>query len=164
MAISQNIIDESSIDRMDRKLLNVLQKDGRITNANLSDCVGLSPAACHQRVKRLQNDGIIQIYTAILDRRISGCSQSAFVHITLSSQDHDTIEAFEAEVVKCANIIECHLMTGDYDYLLHVIVRDATEYEQLHRNVLTSLPGVDHLTSSFALRAVCRTTEIPLKM
>lgn len=155
-------ISPSDIDTIDRNILRRMQDDGRITNAELADLVGLSAAACHKRVKRLDGLGIIRGYTAIIDPRVAGYNQSAFVHITLHSQGSDTIEAFEHAVTRSPQIIECHLMTGDYDYLLHVIIRDAQEYEQLHRDILTKLPGVARLTSSFALRTVRRTSKIPV--
>lgn len=152
------------IDRIDRSILRELQRNGRITNADLAETVGLSAAACHKRVKRLEAAKVIKDYTAIIDPQAVGYSQSAFVRIALNSQGNDTIEAFETEVLKCPQILECHLMTGDYDYLLHVIVKDAQEYERLHRDVLTKLPSVSRLTSSFALRRVRRTSEIPMEI
>jgi DNA-binding Lrp family transcriptional regulator len=155
-------ISPSEIDTIDRNILRRIQDNGRITNAELAEQVGLSAAACHKRVKRLDTLGVIQAYTAIIDPRAAGYTQSAFVHITLHTQGSDTIEAFERAVTDSPQIIECHLMTGDYDYLLHVIIRDAQEYEQLHRDILTKLPGVARLTSSFALRTVRRTSKIPI--
>lgn len=152
------------VDAIDRNILRGLQSNGRVTNADLAESIGLSPAACHKRVKRLEEGGIIQSYTAIIDRRAAGCSQSVFVQITLESQGSEALEAFETTVVNCPQIVECHLMTGDYDYQLHVIVMDAEEYEQLHRDLLTKLPGVARLTSSFALRTVRRTSEVPIKI
>jgi len=150
------------MDGIDRSILRQLQANGRVTNADLAHLVGLSPAACHKRVKRLETNGAIQEYTAIIDPVVSGYKQNAFVQITLDSQGSGTIEAFEAAVVLCPQIIECHLMTGDYDYLLHVIIEDAQEYERLHRDVLTKLPGVTRLTSSFVLRTVRRTSKVPV--
>jgi len=162
MSISSNNIRPITLDAIDYNILRALQRNGRITNANLAELVHLSPAACHKRVKRLDDEGVIQSYTALIDRRIVGFAQSAFVQITLISQGSEAIEAFEQSVVKCPQIIECHLMTGGYDYLLHVIIQNAEHYEQLHRDILTKLPGVARLTSSFALRTVRRTSEVPL--
>ena len=158
----QKNIRHLGIDTIDQNILRLLQVNGRITNSDLAEAVGLSAAACHKRVKRLEASGVIQEYTAIIDRRASGYTQSAFVQITLDSQDSSNIEAFEASVVLFPQIIECHLMAGDYDYLLHVIVRDAHEYEHLHRDVLTKLPGVARMTSHFALRTVRRTSKLPV--
>ena len=155
-------ISPNDIDAIDRNILRRLQDNGRITNAELAEQVGLSAAACHKRVKQLDNLCVIQAYTAIIDPRAAGYNQSAFVQITLHTQGSDTIEAFERAVTKSPQIIECHLMTGDYDYLLHVIIRDTQEYEHLHRDILTKLPGVARLTSSFALRTVRRTSKIPI--
>ncbi|MEM6536901.1 MAG: Lrp/AsnC family transcriptional regulator [Pseudomonadota bacterium] len=152
----------SGITTIDREILRALQNDGRMTNAELAKKVGLSPAACHKRVKRLEADGTIKHYCAVIDRRTAGYPQSVFVQITLEGQGSDALEAFELAVVDYPEIIECHLMTGAYDYLLHVITKDAEEYESLHRDILTKLPGVSRLTSSFALRTVRQTSEIPI--
>ena len=157
-----NIINENSIDAIDRSILRALQKNGRQTNADLAEQVGLSPAACHKRFKRLEADGIIERYTAIINPAVSGARLSVFIQITLDSQGNRSIGDFEREVARCPEVVECHLMTGDYDYLLHAIVRDATEFERLHRDVLTNLPRVSRLTSSVALRTVCRATDVPL--
>lgn len=162
MARNKNDLHPNDIDTTDRGILRALQRNGRITNADLAEAIGLSPAACHKRVKRLEAGQVIQAYTAIVDRRAAGYPQSAFVQITLESQGSDAFEAFESAVVISPQIVECHLMTGGYDYLLHVIIKDAEEYERLHRDVLTKLPGVARLTSSFALRTVRRTSEVPI--
>ena len=157
-----NIISENSIDTIDRNILRALQKDGRQTNADLAEQVGLSPAACHKRFKRLEADGIIERYTAIINPAVSGTRLSVFVQITLDSQGNRSIGDFEREVARCTEVVECHLMTGDYDYLIRAIVRDAAEFEHLHRDVLTNLPGVSRITSSVALRTVCRAMDVPL--
>jgi Lrp/AsnC family leucine-responsive transcriptional regulator len=162
MRRSTKKLSPATIDSIDRALLRIVQLDGRITNAELAARVGLSPAACHKRLKRLETTGVIRQYAALLDPEVGGRSQSAFVHIALERQNSDGFEAFEQAVLACSQIIECHLMTGEYDYLLHVLFRDAEEYERLHRNVLSRLPNVTRINSGFAIRRVRHTTAIPL--
>lgn len=151
-----------SIDNIDRAMLRILQADGRITNAELAGRVGLSPAACHKRLHRLEAIEAIRRYVALINPKVCGRTQTVFVRITLEGQEGADLEAFEREVSRHSQILECHLMTGDFDYLLHVLVRDAEEYEQLHRSLLTRLPGVARVNSSFAIRQVRRTTALPL--
>lgn len=155
-------LHEKSIDAVDRRILRVLQSDGRITNADLSQAVGLSPAACHARVKALETAGVIDRYVALLNPKTTGRSQTVFVHITLSSQTSKALSEFEHAVTRSSYIQQCHLMSGDDDYLLQVIVRNASEFEELHHDFLTCLPHVARVSSNFALRAVRRTTAIPL--
>ncbi len=151
------------LDTIDRAILSRLQVEGRISNAELAEQVGLSPSACLRRVRALEAKGLIEGYVAILNQAASGRPQSVFVQITLHSQDSQDLEAFERDVVARPEVMECYLMTGDADYLLRVIVRDAAEYETLHREFLTRLPAVDRVKSSFALRTVRKKTAIPLE-
>lgn len=152
-----------AIDAMDRSILRALQSDGRITNADLAERVALSPAACHKRVRRLETIGAIRRYVALIDPKVSGLTQIVFVQITLERQDNEDIEAFERAVITHPQIVSCHLMTGGYDYLLHLLVRDAEDYEKIHRGVLTRLPGVARINSAFAIREVRRTTAVPIE-
>ncbi len=150
------------VDTIDRRILGLLQNDGRMSNANLAEAVGLSAAACHARVKALESAGVIDRYVALLSPKHTGRSQTVFVHITLSSQTSKALAEFEQAVSRSTHIQQCHLMSGEDDYLLQVIVRDATEFEELHHGFLTCLPHVARVSSSFALRAVRRTTRVPL--
>lgn len=159
---SKTILHPSEIDAIDRAILRCLQTDGRVTNQALSQRVGLSPAACHKRLRRLEKIRAIRSYSAQIDRHVAGRAQSAFVQITLETQGSVSIEDFERTVVHHPEIIECHLMAGDYDYLLHVVVSDAAEYERIHRDVLTKLPHVARLQTSFSLRTVRHTLELPI--
>ncbi len=151
-----------ALDALDRAILHELQNNARISNADLADRVALSPSACLRRVRILEDTGVIQEYAAILSQEASGRSQSVFVEITLKSQESHDLEAFENQVRARPEVMECYLMSGDQDYLLRVLVTDASGYEQLHREFLTRLPGVDRVKSSFALRTVRKKTEIPL--
>jgi len=151
-----------AVDTLGRAILKALQRNGRISNADLAEGVGLSQSACLRRLRALEEAGVVVGYTALLDQAVSGRPQSVFVQITLKSQESHDLEAFEAHVTERPEVMECYLMTGDSDYLLRVIVKDAADYERLHREFLTRLPGVDRVKSSFALRVVQKKNEIPL--
>lgn len=152
----------AELDRTDSRILEVLQKQGRISNAELAERVNLSPSACHRRVARLEAEGYIREYVALLDPRKVGRPTTVFVEITLSAQADDLLDAFEREVALVPAILECHLMTGKSDYLLKVVARDAEDFAQIHRHYLTRLPGVAQMQSSFALRTVFKTTSLPV--
>ena len=150
------------IDDTDRRLLAVLQDSGRISNAELSERANLSPSACHRRVRRLEEDGIIDRYVAILDARKLDRRATVFVEITLSGQSEEALDAFESEVRQVPDVLECHLMAGTADYLLKVSARDADDFARIHRRHLARLPGVAQIHSSFSLRTVRDTTALPL--
>ena len=152
----------SELDATDRRLLTVLQKDGRMTNADLSERVNLSPSACHRRVQRLESEGYIAGYVALLDARRMGRPTTVFVEITLQGQADELLDAFEREVKKVPDILECHLMAGTADYLLKVVAEDTEDFARIHRQYLARLPGVAQMHSSFALKTVFRTTAIPV--
>lgn len=150
------------IDATDRRLLAVLQRTGRMSNADLGDAVGLSPSACHRRVARMEAEGIIRGYVALVDRAKVDRRTTVFVEITLSGQADEILDAFETAVARIAEVLECHLMAGSADYLLKVVVADAEDFAHLHRRHLARLPGVAQMQSSFALRRVRETTEVPV--
>ncbi|MBC7155624.1 MAG: Lrp/AsnC family transcriptional regulator [Rhodobacteraceae bacterium] len=150
------------IDAMDRRILMVLQRQGRITNADLSEQVNLSPSACHRRVQRLEADGIIRDYVALLDPRKLGRMSIVFVEITLRAQADDILDAFEKQVARVPDVLECHLMAGSADYILKVLARDTEDFARIHRQHLSRLPGVAQMQSSFSLRTVFKTTAIDL--
>ena len=150
------------LDAIDRQILTLLQASGRLSNADLADNVGLSPSACHRRVKALEGAGIIADYVAILDEASFGRTSSVFVQVTLNNQRTENLNHFEEAVAACPQIMECYLTTGEADYLLRVLVRDAADYEHVHHNVLTRLPGVTRVMSNFAIRRVFRRTALPV--
>lgn len=154
---------QSSLDVVDHAILALLQDDGRLANVDLADAVNLSPSACLRRVRRLEEEGFINQYVALIDPSKVGMGTNVFVEITLSSQAEDALDAFEAAVTARPEIMSCHLMAGDFDYLLRVVIDDVADYEALHRTHLAQLPGVARLVSSFALRPVCDRTAYPLK-
>ncbi|MGB5871361.1 MAG: Lrp/AsnC family transcriptional regulator [Albidovulum sp.] len=150
------------LDATDRRLLAALQKEGRVTNAELSERVNLSPSACHRRVQRLEQEGYIDAYVALLNARRLGRPTTVFVEITLSGQADEVLEAFEREVRRVPDVLECHLMAGTADYLLKVVAHDTDDFARIHRQYLARLPGVAQMHSSFALRTVFKTTAIPV--
>ena len=150
------------LDATDRRILTALQKAGRMTNAELSEKVNLSPSACHRRVQRLETEGYIRDYVALLDERRMGRPTTVFVEITLSGQADEVLDAFERQVARIPDLLECHLMAGTADYLLKVVAQDTEDFARIHRQHLARLPGVAQMHSSFALRTVFRTTAIPV--
>jgi Lrp/AsnC family leucine-responsive transcriptional regulator len=150
-------------DRTDRLILHELQLDGRLTNATLAQRVSLSESACLRRVRRLEEVGLIRGYVGLVDQSSAGYPDNVFVRITLTSQQQDDLKGFEAAVRQVPEVMECYLMSGDADYLLRVIVADSRDYERVHSQHLTRLPGVDRVHSSFALRTVIKKTEIPVR-
>ncbi len=148
------------LDATDRRILTVLQKEGRITNADLSERVNLSPSACHRRVQRLEEEGFIGKYVALLDTRKIGKPTTVFVEITLQGQADELLDAFEREVARIPDILECHLMAGQADYLLKIMAEDTEDFARIHRQYLSRLPGVRQMHSSFALRTVVQTTAL----
>jgi Lrp/AsnC family transcriptional regulator, leucine-responsive regulatory protein len=150
------------LDSVDISILNELQEHGRLTNAELAERVGLSASACHRRVKALEGAGIIDRYVAILSEQALGRGITVYVQVTLDNQKRDTLVGFEEAVEHVPEVMECYLMSGDADYLVRVLVRDANDYERVHREVLSSLPGVTRLVSSFSIRRVFSRTAMPV--
>ncbi|WP_035259945.1 Lrp/AsnC family transcriptional regulator [Actibacterium mucosum] len=152
----------AELDNTDLRILTVLQRSGRISNAELADKVSLSASACHRRVQRLEGEGFVKDYVALLDARKMGRPTTVFVEITLSGQADEVLEAFEKAVARVPDVLECHLIAGQYDYLLKVVARDSEDFAQIHRRHLARLPGVAQMHSSFALRTVFKTTALPV--
>ena len=155
--------DYSHIDRLDRRILHELQLDGKLSNTALAGRVNLSESACLRRVRRLEEGGLLRGYVALVDQSNAGYPDNVFVQITLTSQQQGDLASFEEAVRELPEVMECYLMSGDADYLLRVIVKDARDYERIHSQTLTSLPGVDRVHSSFALRTVTKKTEVPIR-
>lgn len=151
-----------SIDQTDRRILQVLQRQGRISNAELSEQVNLSASACHRRVQRLESEGYIRSYVALLDARKMQVPTTVFVEITLQGQADELLEAFEKAVARIPDVLECHLMAGTADYILKVVAENTEDFARIHRQHLARLPGVAQMQSSFALRTVFKTTALPV--
>lgn len=150
------------LDATDARILTVLQRQGRISNADLAEEVNLSASACHRRVNRLEEAGFIRGYVALLDPKKLKRATVVFVEITLSGQADEVLDAFEREVRRIPDVLECHLMAGKADYLLKVVAEDAEDFARIHRQKLARLPGIAQIHSSFALRKVRQTTALPV--
>ena len=151
------------LDKFDRGILKALQRNGRIAKSTLATQVNLSESACLRRVRTLEESGLIEGYVALINQEHAGCPVNVFVNITLERQDQTDLHSFEEAVRKLPEVMECYLMTGDYDYLLRVVASDTADFERIHSKVLTRLPGVSRVHSSFALRAVQKARELPIR-
>ena len=151
-----------AIDETDRRILKVLQRQGRISNAELSEAANLSASACHRRVQRLEKEGYIRDYVALLNARKMGVPTTVFVEITLQAQADEVLDAFEKAVGRIPDVLECHFMAGSADYLLKVVAENTDDFARIHRQHLARLPGVAQMQSSFALRTVFKTTALPV--
>ncbi len=151
------------MNQIDARILRALQRDSSRPMAELAGEVGLSASACHRRVKLLEEAGVITGYVARLDREVLGFSIQVFVEITLSSQSQEALNAFETAVMRFEEILECHLTTGQADYLLRVTARDVADYDDIHRNCLARLPGVSAMQTIFVLRPIREWQGYPIR-
>lgn len=151
------------LDRYDRLILQSLQREGRITNSQLAARANLSESACLRRVRALESAGLIEGYAAVLNEQKAGLGVNVFVSITLERQEQADLAAFEQAVRRVPEVMECYLMSGEYDYLLRVVVTDTADFERVHSRHLTSLPHVARVHSSFALRTVQKSRELPVR-
>jgi Lrp/AsnC family leucine-responsive transcriptional regulator len=150
------------IDEIDRKLLRNLQADGHQSVQDLGDKVGLSASACHRRVKVLEERGLIEGYRAVLNAQALGFSMMFFIEVGLVNQSEPTLAAFEAAVLDVPEILECHLMAGQSDYVLRVLCRDHEDFERVHRRLIARLPGVARVHSNMSIRRVKARRGVPL--
>ena len=150
------------LDRFDKAILDQLQRDGRISNVQLAALVNLSESACLRRVRVLEQAGLIERYVALLDQKEAGLTGTVFVHIVLGREEQSDLAAFESAVQNIPEVMECYLMTGEFDYLLRVVVSDIADFERIHHSELTRLPGVARVNSSVAIRTVTKKTALPL--
>lgn len=151
------------LDKTDRAILQQLQRDGRLSNVELARRVSLSESACLRRVKILEEAGVIERYAALLKQSAVGLPDSVFVEVSLNREQQEDLAAFEEAVRKVPEVMEAWLMSGEYDYLLRVVVANTADYERVHRESITRLPGVARVRSSFALRTVTKKNELPIK-
>ena len=161
--MSERALESSkiSLDAVDRRILEALQRDGRMSNAELARTVGLSESACLRRTRLLEDSGIVAGVVLLVDQARAGRPGNIFVEITTDAQEDHALAEFEAAVTALPEVMECYLMSGEYDYLVRVIAADFGDYEQIHGR-LTRLPHVARIRSSFTLRTVTKKTAIPL--
>jgi Lrp/AsnC family transcriptional regulator, leucine-responsive regulatory protein len=150
------------LDDADRKILAVLQEDGRTSLSDLAERVALSPSPCLRRIRRLERAGIIARYVAVLDQAKVGLPVSVFVSIKLENQRVEALERFRKAIAKWPEVLECYLMTGPRDYLMRIVVADLAAYEQFLKQKLTRIDGVSSIESSFALEQAKYSHALPI--
>ncbi|GAB3114557.1 Lrp/AsnC family transcriptional regulator [Aestuariicella hydrocarbonica] len=150
------------LDKTDAKILRELQNDSSITNAELAQRVNLSPSPCLTRVKRLEAEGLIRDYVALLDPAQLGLHLNVFISISLKAQSRELLKEFERRICTHDEVMECYLMTGDSDYLIRVVMPDMTALERFIVDVISPMPEVENIRSSFSLKQVRYKTSLPL--
>ena len=150
------------LDAIDRRILKELQNEGRISNLELAERVGLTPSPCLRRVKLLEEEGIISRYVALVDQGKLGLGVTVFTRVSLAKQDDGALARFESALADWSEVMECYLMSGGSDYQLRVVVETIADYEIFLRQRLTKVSGVARIESSFAFRPVVYRTEVPL--
>jgi len=153
---------ETKIDAIDRKILRALQNDSRKSVQEVGAGVGLSASACHRRLKSLESEGLIEGYHAVLNARKLGFQMIFFIEVSLTSQSEPTLDAFETAVRDIPEVLECHLMAGQSDYILRVVCRDHEDFERLHRRLIARLPGVARVHSNMSIRTVKDRSGLPV--
>ena len=148
------------MDRVDRKILAVLQEDGRLTITDLAARVGLSVSPCHRRLRELERNGTIRGYRAVVDPAALGLTFQALVFVTMRQEDRETLLGFEAAVARIPNVVQAQRLFGDPDYLLRIVTADLAAYQRLEDDVLATLPGVQRLNSTLVMKEIV--TERPL--
>ena len=153
----------TKLDKIDRHILNILQRDARISNLDLAEKVGLSPTPCHRRVKRLEDEGIIERHVTLLNRKNLNLNLTAIVSVTLDTHTQDQFEHFTNEIQGYSEVIECSIITGQSaDILLKVVVEDMAHYERFLLERLTKINGVRGVHTSFVLREIVNNTALPV--
>lgn len=144
----------ADLDDFDRAIIGFLERNGRATNAEVGEAVGLSASAASRRIQALEASGAIKGYRAVVDDRLLGKSRTVYIRVTLERESAEVLSKFEAAVRHCHDVVSCHLMAGQYDYMLVARVSGIDDYGRLHQKELSRLPGVTRLETSFALRDV----------
>ena len=143
------------------RILDALQQNAEISNAELAECIGLSPSPCYRRVADLRQKGVISGSVVLVDPAMLGLTVNVFVHVSLKQQDKDSLEAFTCAIEQRPEVMECYLMSGEADFLLRVVLEDLKGYQELLLECLTKIPCVASIRSSFALNRVKNTTALP---
>ena len=151
-----------NLDNIDWKILTILQSDAAIANIDLAEQVCLSPSPCSRRVKNLERLGFINRRVTLIDPQRAGLPVTVFVQVTLHHQIKKDLDRFATQVTQWPEVMECYLMTGDFDYLMRVVTPDLQAYQTFLDEKLTAVDGVEHIKSSFSLKPICYKTELPL--
>jgi len=150
----------AGLDELDATILRFLERHGRATNFEVGEAVGLSASAASRRIQALETSGAIRGYRALIDDRLLGKRMTVFIRVTLERQSAPVLQAFDAAIRRCKGIVSCHLLAGQYDYLITARVADIDDYGRLHHNEISRLPGVIRLETSFALRDVLEAEKV----
>ncbi|MEW6645530.1 MAG: Lrp/AsnC family transcriptional regulator [Pseudomonadota bacterium] len=151
------------IDRFDARILGLLQSDASVTTTSLADRIGLSQSPCWRRIKRLEDGGLIKKRVTLLERRALGLDVVVFVQVKLHSHSRQKLPEFEKSISRHPEVVECHTLLGEMDYLLKVVVRDIAAYEAFFRNYLSQAAGVEVTRSLVVVSEVKSTTELPIE-
>jgi Lrp/AsnC family leucine-responsive transcriptional regulator len=151
-----------TLDEIDLRILRVMQKDARKTNLEIAEEVGLSPTPCLRRIRMMEEQGVIRRYVALLDPAQLGLRLSVFVRVWLKGQDAETVSRFIAAVQRVPEIVECHLMAGDCDYILRVMSRDMEDYRRFQMEQMSGLPGILNFKTDIPMQLVKWSTELPI--
>ncbi|MCA0432386.1 MAG: Lrp/AsnC family transcriptional regulator [Proteobacteria bacterium] len=150
------------LDKSDKIILATLQKASQMPLAEVAAKAGLSVSSCHRRIRHMEQEGVITGYSASIDRKRLGFANEFFVEVSLAAQTEEAFEKFERAVQRVPEVLECHLMSGQFDYLLRVVAQDAEDYERIHRTRLARLPGIQRIQSALALRTVKAWAGLPI--
>ncbi len=153
---------EDALDNLDKAILRILQTEGRISNVDLAGRVNLSPSAAHGRIKRLEQRGFIQSYAGLLNREKLGYDMLCFINVTLQLHQSENVDNFKTIIQAMPEVLECHHVTGEYDYLLKVAIRNRKDLQRFVVDCLTPVPGLAHIHTSLVLSEVKYTTALPV--
>lgn len=153
---------EHTIDNIDRKILRALQHDCKQTSIEIADQVGLSQTPCLRRIRNLESVGAIEKYIAVLNSKHLGFGMTFYTRVWLTGQDVATVDRFTLEILKLTNVVECHLMAGDCDFILRILARDIEDYRRFQIEHLNSLPGVQNVKTEIPMQRIKYSHEIPI--
>ncbi len=156
--------EQYDLDRIDLKILELLQQDARISNIDLARKVGLSPSPCLRRMRMIEKAGLVKRYVALLDRSAVGLKLTAFVEVALDHKDAKSIAAFQKVALELPEVMECHIMTGESDYMLRIATKDIESFRSLIMNKILTMPGVGRTRTNISLGEVKYTTTLPLSV
>ncbi len=151
------------MDSTDLKILKLLQKNAQYTHKEIADKIGLTITPVYERIKRLEKDGTIQRYVALLDQEQLNLSLVSFTNISLKEHSKDYIKKFEEEITKIDSVVECYHIAGQYDYMLKIVIKDMKAYQSVVINQLASMENIANVTSSFVMTEVKKSTELPIR-
>ena len=152
-----------ALDEIDRRILKTLQEDGRIQNVELAKKVGLSPSPCLRRVRLLEESGVIERYVALVNPAKIGMGLTVFARVWLTCQDVETVDHFTDEIKRFSQVVECHLMAGDCDFLLRIVASDIDDYRQFQIKYLTRIKGVKNVKTEIPMQKIKLTSELPIR-